>query len=123
MPHHGPPLAAARRAVWDKEEGAYQVSHECDRCQTQRKAWWRTIGLRWIPPEGRAEQQDSGLETTAARAAFAGSPRQRQVLLGQRPQQDNGHDQHDDHEDCRSQIGHVTHLLSCFSQERDLRDI
>ncbi|WP_239311528.1 MULTISPECIES: hypothetical protein [unclassified Frankia] len=31
-------------AAWDKEARAYHVTHECDRCGTQRKAWWSRTG-------------------------------------------------------------------------------
>jgi hypothetical protein len=31
-------------AIWDKDVKAYHVIHRCDRCGTQRKAWWSRTG-------------------------------------------------------------------------------
>jgi hypothetical protein len=31
-------------AIWDKEVKAYHVTHACDRCHTQRTAWWNRSG-------------------------------------------------------------------------------
>ncbi|ABD11586.1 hypothetical protein Francci3_2217 [Frankia casuarinae] len=31
-------------ATWDREARAYHVIHACDRCRTQRKAWWTRNG-------------------------------------------------------------------------------
>ncbi|WP_462202882.1 hypothetical protein [Frankia sp. CcWB3] len=31
-------------ATWDREARAYHVIHACDRCHTQRKAWWTRNG-------------------------------------------------------------------------------
>lgn len=35
---------APHTAVWDKEARSYYVTHECDRCTTQRRAWWSRAG-------------------------------------------------------------------------------
>ena len=31
-------------ATWDKHSQAYYVVHECDRCLTERRAWWNKTG-------------------------------------------------------------------------------
>jgi len=33
-----------RTATWDKFSQAYYVIHECDRCETERRAWWSKTG-------------------------------------------------------------------------------